>query len=93
MESFSKFDILILGLIVIPIIIYSSASIQSKVEKMVSNKGFHWFTPLLSVGLIYNYSLESNILGLFGLTVGFLLFFMFYAAGVSLIVKEKVGHK
>lgn len=87
MDDISKFDILCLGLIAIPILVYSSSAIQAKLENMISRKHFDWPTPVLAIGLIYNYSLDSNALGLIGLTLGFVLFFVFYAAGITQIVK------
>ena len=92
MNSGIKMDILFTGLLLIPIVITAVPFIQNKLISHVQNLPSSIYPLPISVYLIYEISAENNIFGMFGLFVGYSLFFFIYAVSVSLLaftVKNK----
>lgn len=83
-------DILFVGLLVIPVALYSSANLANRVvtycEKSIVKSKKQLLTLPVSVYLIYELSSKENWAAQAGLVVAFFLFFIMYAAAISLLI-------
>ncbi|PWS55725.1 hypothetical protein [Pseudoalteromonas sp. meg-B1] len=85
MNSEVKIDILFAGLLLIPILILAVPFIKNKLVSLSRGKAFSIISLPISAYLIYDISIESNVFGLIGLCVAYIVFFSTYAASISLL--------
>ena len=85
MNSEIKIDILFAGLLLIPILILTVPFIRNKLVLLSQGKAFSIISLPISAFLIYDISIESNLFGLIGLSVSYIVFFSTYAASISLL--------
>lgn len=85
MNSEVKIDILFAGLLLIPVLILAIPYIKNKLVSLSSGKSFSIISLPISTYLIYDISIESNIFGLIGLCVAYIVFFSTYATSISLL--------
>ncbi|AYA65819.2 hypothetical protein [Alteromonas sp. RKMC-009] len=85
-------DILFVGLLVIPVALYSSANLANRVvtycDKSIVKSKKQLLTLPVSVYLIYELSSKENWAAQSGLVVAFFLFFMIYAAAISQLIQR-----
>ncbi|MEQ5809331.1 hypothetical protein J3369_18150 [Alteromonas sp. NFXS44] len=85
-------DVLFVGLLVIPVALYSSANLANRVvtycEKSIVKSKKQLLTLLVSVYLICELSSKENWAAQAGLLVAFFLFFMIYAAAISQLIQR-----
>jgi len=95
MELFTKYDILMAGLILISVLVHYVTPLQSYLIKSVKSKGVTVLSSVLSISFIYNFSFSSNNWGLLILAVSFIVFFYVFACGIAFISKHSkvVGEK
>jgi hypothetical protein len=89
MNSEVKIDILFAGLLLIPIFIMAFPYIKNKLVTLSQDKPFSILSLPISAYLIYDISIESNVFGLIGLCVAYVVFFSTYAASISLLAVSK----
>ncbi len=85
MNSEVKIDILFAGLLLIPVLIIAIPYIKNKLVTLSQGKAFSILSLPISAYLIYDISIESNVFGLIGLCVAYIVFFSTYAASISLL--------
>jgi hypothetical protein len=85
MNSEVKIDILFTGLLLIPVMIFAVPYIKNKLVSLSQGKSFSIISLPISVYLIYDISIESNVFGLIGLCAAYIVFFSTYAASISLL--------
>ncbi|MBH0067087.1 hypothetical protein [Pseudoalteromonas sp. NZS100] len=85
MNSEVKTDIFFAGLLLIPILILAIPYIKNKLVTLSKTKYFSIISLPISAYLIYDISIESNVFGLIGLCVAYIVFFSTYAASISLL--------
>lgn len=85
-------DVLFVGLLVIPVALYSSANLANRVvtycDKSIVKSKKQLLTLPVSVYLIYELSSKENWAAQAGLVVAFFLFFMIYAAAISQLIQR-----
>ena len=81
------------GLLLIPIVVSAVPYIQNKLVSYTKNMQSTAYALPISVYLIYNISAESNIAGIFGLCIGYSLFFFTYALAISLLANARKNKK
>jgi len=86
------FDILFVGLILIPLILNFSSTVVVKLmasynRVLAKNKNYVIFMPL-AVYLIYDLSSKSNWAAQIALAVSFLLFFYIYSCAIAFLVNQ-----
>ena len=85
-------DVLFLGLLEIPVALYSSANLANRVvtycDKSIVKSKKQLLTLPVSVYLIYELSSKENWAAQAGLVVAFFLFVMIYAAAISRLIQR-----
>lgn len=95
MNSEVKIDILFAGLLLIPILILAIPYLKNKLVLLSRGKAFSIISLPISAYLIYDISIESNVFGLIGLCVAYIVFF-FYLCRFDITIgcfnkKRKLG--
>tara|TARA_Y100001968_G_scaffold322586_1_gene358918 strand:+ start:568 stop:867 length:300 start_codon:yes stop_codon:yes gene_type:complete len=93
MNSGIKMDILFAGLLLIPIVVSAVPYIQNNLVSYTKNMHSTAYALPISVYMIYNISVESNIAGIFCLFIGYSLFFFTYAVAISLLANATKNNK
>lgn len=90
MDSFTKFELVMIGLTALPVLIYFCSPLQSLFEKAARGGGVSIVVLPFSLSWILSgYAAESDIFRYVMLSFGFCFFTVFYGAGVALLLKER----
>jgi len=84
MNSEIKIDIFFAGLLLIPVLVQAIPFFKNKLVKLSQGKSFSVLSLPISAYLIYDISIE-NLFGLIGFSVAYFVFFLTYAAAISLL--------
>ena len=93
MNTFNEFQLLIMGLTLLPILIHLSSFVQSLFEKVAKYERIPVWILGFGLGFILQgYEHENALFQLISLGGGFFIFIMFYGACIATLLKERRNH-